>query len=92
MASGTVASLRGYRAAPWIWASGLTLAGVTGYLRIAGDKHYFTDVVTGAVVGSFVGFAVPYWLHRGGGHDGGDVSALGASWSRGPMLSWNGTF
>jgi len=93
VASGTVASLRGYRAAPWIWASGLTLAGVTGYLRIAGDKHYFTDVLTGAVVGSFVGFAVPYWLHRGkSGGAGGEVSAIGAGWSQGPLLSWSGTF
>jgi membrane-associated phospholipid phosphatase len=90
VASGTVASLRGYREAPWIWATGLTLAGATGYLRIAGDKHYFTDVVTGAVVGSFVGFAVPYWLHRSGNR--GETSALGAGWSGGPVVSWSGTF
>ena len=89
VASGTVASLRGYRSAPWIWASGLTLAGATGYLRMAGDKHYFTDVLTGAVVGSFVGFAVPYWLHRG---KSGESAAVGAAWSRGPLLSWSGTF
>jgi hypothetical protein len=90
VASGTVASLRGYRGAPWIWASGLTIAATTGYLRIAGDKHYFTDVLTGAAVGSFVGFAVPYWLHRGGGEA---ATSLGAAWSGGgPVLSWSGTF
>jgi membrane-associated phospholipid phosphatase len=94
VASGTVASLRGYRAAPWIWASGLTLATATGYLRIAGDKHYFTDVLTGAVVGSFVGFAVPYWLHRrsDGGGEAGRAAAFGAGWSAGPVVSWSGTF
>jgi membrane-associated phospholipid phosphatase len=91
VASGTVATLRHYRGAPYIWATGLTLAATTGYLRIAGDKHYFTDVLTGAVVGSFVGFAVPYWLHRSGGAGGGEA-ALGAGWSSGPIISWSGTF
>jgi membrane-associated phospholipid phosphatase len=62
--AGTVASVRGYRLAPLVWASGLTLAATTGWLRLAADKHYFTDVMTGAVVGSAVGFVVPYLLHR----------------------------
>ena len=65
-ASGTVAALRGYRSAPALWVSGLTLAAATGYLRIAADRHYFTDVLAGAVVGSAVGILVPY-LHRRGG-------------------------
>lgn len=63
VSSGTIASLKRYRAAPFIWATGLSLAAASGYLRIAGDKHYFTDVVTGAVVGAAAGFLVP-WLHR----------------------------
>ena len=61
---GTVASMRGYRYAPAVWASGLTVALATGWLRIAADKHYLTDVVTGAVVGSAVGFGVPWLGHR----------------------------
>ncbi|MDB4987793.1 MAG: hypothetical protein JWN04_2971, partial [Myxococcaceae bacterium] len=48
--------------APLIWALGVPLAALTGYLRLAADKHYFTDVLTGALVGSAVGFLVP-WLH-----------------------------
>ncbi|MDI1481778.1 phosphatase PAP2 family protein [Polyangium sp. y55x31] len=63
VASGTVATLKGYRAAPFIWATGLTIAAATGYLRMAADKHYFSDVMVGAIVGSAVGFVVP-WLHR----------------------------
>jgi membrane-associated phospholipid phosphatase len=63
-ASGTVASMRGYRDAPAIWVVGMTLATLTGYMRIAADKHYFTDVVTGALIGGGVGFAVPYLFHR----------------------------
>jgi len=64
VSSGTVASMRGYRYAPAVWASGLTVALATGWLRIAADKHYLTDVVTGAVVGSAVGFGVPWLGHR----------------------------
>jgi membrane-associated phospholipid phosphatase len=64
VSSGTVASMRGYRWAPVMWVTGLTLASVGGYLRIAADKHYATDVLAGVAVGSSVGFAVPYFLHR----------------------------
>jgi hypothetical protein len=63
-AAGTVATLRGYRSAPWVWGAGMALAAVTGYLRMAADKHYASDVVVGALVGSLVGWAVPYLLHR----------------------------
>jgi membrane-associated phospholipid phosphatase len=62
--SGAIASMRGDRAAPWIWGTGLGLAATTGYLRIAADRHYLTDVVAGAVVGTAVGLAVPHLLHR----------------------------
>lgn len=62
--SGTVANLRGYGSAPAIWAGGLTLAVATGYLRIAGDAHYATDVLTGALIGAAIGVAVPLLLHR----------------------------
>jgi len=62
-ASGTVASMRGYRMAPWIWASGMTVAATTGYLRIAADKHYLTDVLTGAALGTALGVALPYVFH-----------------------------
>lgn len=39
--------------------SGFTTAAVTATFRIAGDMHYATDVLTGAAVGTLVGFAVP---------------------------------
>jgi membrane-associated phospholipid phosphatase len=64
VATGTVAWLRGYRWAPWIWAAGLTVATSIGYLRIAADKHYFTDVLVGAAMGSAFGFGVPYLFHN----------------------------
>jgi len=64
VSAGTVAHLRHYRAEPYIWAGGLALAAATGYLRIAADAHYFSDVTTGAIMGSLFGYAVPHLLHR----------------------------
>lgn len=64
VASGTVASIRDYEMAPWIWGTGLAIATTTGYLRIAADKHYITDVLAGAAVGSAFGFGIPYFFHR----------------------------
>jgi len=64
VSSGTVATLRGYELAPWIWGSGLAIAATTGYLSIAADRHYLTDVIAGAVFGSAFGFGIPYLFHR----------------------------
>jgi membrane-associated phospholipid phosphatase len=71
VAAGTIASRRGYRLAPVIWATGLSLAAVTGYLRIAADKHWTIDVLTGAAMGSVVGYVWPRLFHGGMKRDGG---------------------
>lgn len=63
VAAGRIASLRGRPHRAWTWGVGLSLAALTGYFRVAGDEHYATDVLTGAVVGSVVGWIVPA-LHR----------------------------
>jgi membrane-associated phospholipid phosphatase len=63
-AAGTVARLRGYRHWRWILGVGLTAAATTGYLRIAADRHWATDVIVGAAVGSLAGFGLPVWLHE----------------------------
>ena len=62
VAAGTTASLRGQSMQAVVWPVGLTLACLTGYLRMAADRHYFTDVLTGALVGGLVGALVPF-LH-----------------------------
>jgi len=61
--SGTVSTLRGYSLAPVVWASGLALATAVGYLRIAADKHYLSDVLTGVIVGSIIGVGAPLLFH-----------------------------
>ncbi len=62
--SATVAHLRNYRSEAALWIGGLTLATATGYLRIAGDAHYATDVITGALIGGAIGIAIPLFFHH----------------------------
>jgi membrane-associated phospholipid phosphatase len=61
--AGVIASKRGYRLAPLVWASGMMIGVATAYTRIAADRHYFTDTLAGAAIGSAIGFAVPMLLH-----------------------------
>lgn len=61
--SGTVAFMRNYRLAPLVLGVGLASAFTVGYLRIAADKHYLSDVTVGAVLGSLVGVLVPLVFH-----------------------------
>ncbi|HKA89720.1 MAG TPA: phosphatase PAP2 family protein [Haliangiales bacterium] len=86
VSSGTIASMRGYRYAPLVWATGLTVAVGTGYLRIAGDRHYFTDVLGGAAMGAIVGFLVPYVFHHSGTKM--DASPVPG----GAVITWSGTW
>tara|TARA_A100000164_G_C21923817_1_gene782023 strand:- start:1207 stop:1872 length:666 start_codon:yes stop_codon:yes gene_type:complete len=38
-----------------IWFGNLSLAAATGYFRMAGDKHYFSDVIVGGIAGYMIG-------------------------------------
>jgi membrane-associated phospholipid phosphatase len=62
--AGTVATLRGYRWAPVVWGAEAPLAFATAYLRIAADRHWFTDVAVGMIVGAGLGVAIPCVFHR----------------------------
>ena len=46
-----------------VWVIGMSLASTTAIARVAAGKHFWTDVIVGAAVGSAVGVAVPA-LHR----------------------------
>ena len=45
----------------WYASSGFLFAATTGFLRIANNKHYTSDVLAGAGIGIGVGLAVSYW-------------------------------
>jgi membrane-associated phospholipid phosphatase len=59
----TVASMRGYAGVGILAGVGFTLGAGIGYLRIAADQHYLTDVLVGAVVGGLMGWAIPRIFH-----------------------------
>jgi membrane-associated phospholipid phosphatase len=64
VSTGSLASLRGDDGKEWVWATGLTFAAATAYLRVAADRHYLTDVLAGAAIGAAVGWAVPRLIDR----------------------------
>lgn len=48
---------------PWVWGSSLAIASGMGYLRYASGKHFPTDIIVGALVGSAIGYVIPK-LHK----------------------------
>ncbi|PKN57966.1 MAG: hypothetical protein CVU56_08235 [Deltaproteobacteria bacterium HGW-Deltaproteobacteria-14] len=50
-------------------AGAFGVAAFTGLMRIAGDKHYLSDVLVGAGVGTLIGFGLPWLLHYRFGDD-----------------------
>jgi len=82
-AGGTIATLRGYRLAPLVWLVGGTIGLATTYLRMAADRHYFTDLMAGAALGIGTGIAVPLLFHGRVGESQGAATR----WLRGAMVS-----
>jgi membrane-associated phospholipid phosphatase len=64
VSAGTIFLMQGMPGAGWILGGGLALASFGGYLRMAAEQHYLSDVLVGAAVGSLVGWAVPFLFHR----------------------------
>jgi membrane-associated phospholipid phosphatase len=63
VSAGTMAHLRGYEGEPYVWGVGVPLAAFVAYTRLAGKKHYLTDVMVGCATGAAFGVAIPL-LHR----------------------------
>jgi len=90
--AGTLAALRKDRAAPWIWGVGIPLAAGVGYLRVAADSHWFSDVAVGAVVGTASGVLVPVLLHPRATPDGHASWEIQVVPGTTPMVVASGTF
>jgi membrane-associated phospholipid phosphatase len=86
VATTRVAASRG-RKTRWLWISGLSLAVATGYLRIAADQHYLTDVLAGAGVGIAAGYAVPA-LHGGRSAKRPSIAAFGGAHGGQFLATW----
>jgi membrane-associated phospholipid phosphatase len=54
-----IARLRGRPGWQWLAVATFSAAALTGYLRVAADRHWLTDVVSGAVAGTATGLVVP---------------------------------
>ncbi len=72
----------------------ITVASTTGTLRVMGDRHYASDVLTGALIGFAFGYGIPTVFHYGKASEGTQaslmVSPVGAGFPFGPTIS--GTF
>lgn len=88
--SGTVASMRGYKFAPLVWGTGMAIAATTAYLSLAADRHYLTDVITGAALGSAIGFGIPYLFHRPRHDKDSNITLSAVPVSGGGLLTLNG--
>ncbi len=56
----------GSAAGRYVWAGSLLAAAAVGAMRYESGEHFPTDIITGAVAGSAVGYIVPR-IHRAGG-------------------------
>jgi len=82
--AGTVFQQR-YPDSPWvkpIWIGGLILATATAIFRVTSGNHFPTDVLAGAVLGSFTGWLLPH-IHRRGRSERGLSFMSGGSFSIG---------
>ncbi len=47
------------RARTWVWVGSLTAAGTVEYLRYRAGRHFPTDLIAGALIGSSIGYLLP---------------------------------
>ncbi len=69
-----------------IWGIPLSLASTVAFLRVNAGKHFLSDVLTGAVIGSSIGWLVPY-LHE---KNGNQIIAGGSQ--QGIIIGYSGSF
>lgn len=74
---------------------GVSLAGgtaaLTGTMRLVGARHHSTDVLMGAILGSAVGFTVPYFLRYRSPFGGGERGPHSMQMKLNPLVSGDST-
>jgi hypothetical protein len=48
----------------WVWIGGLALSCSSAYMSVQSGQHFLTDVITGAALGSLVGYFIPVMHYR----------------------------
>jgi membrane-associated phospholipid phosphatase len=78
VAAGTTEVLRRRGWTGWGWAAAATFTGAaaTSWLRVGADRHWLTDVVVGAGVGTASGLLVPGLVLRPAGASTGDGAGV----------------
>jgi membrane-associated phospholipid phosphatase len=64
----------------WVWGGGLSVAALTGILRMAGGMHYPSDVLAGAAIGSLIGWMVPTLHKRNSKSNGAPIAPSYIGW------------
>lgn len=73
-----VARMRGRPGWKWLALASFAGAAATGFMRIASDNHWLTDVVAGAAIGTGAGLAVPLLVLHPAGERAGAVTLVPA--------------
>ena len=77
-----------YSDSPWkyaVTAASYSVAAATAFFRVAGGKHFLSDVLTGAAIGTAIGYVVP-WLHTLKAGNNVNSGAAGASRNVEPLV------
>ena len=85
----TTLTLEESSAAPWAWGAAAAASITAASLRMMAEKHYFTDVAAGALIGGACGVIMPL-LHRRNGPLSSSSSRSGVAPA--PALAMSGTF
>jgi len=74
----------------WVWGGALAAATTVGLFRYEAGKHFPTDILAGAALGSLIGWGVPFF-HRAGREADGPQGSLGIG-REGVMIAFGGAF
>lgn len=71
------------------WSSGFAVAAAAANLRVRAGKHFYSDIVLGALVGTAIGYAVPALHATDGAHapSGGELAAATVGIVGGTLVS-----